>query len=541
MLTLMLAIMLVVVGCAGNNNGADKGSENKGNANANKDSGNSEPEKRSKISVSVYDRGSIPPEEGTMEDNRWTKWMVEEGPVDIEFVTIPRWESKEKYNVLFASGGAPDLIFEYDTAYRNSLISQKQLMPLNDLIEEHSVEYKALLEKFPILRKVATREDGNMYEFGRLNGLKTNHMFFVRKDWLDNLGLSVPKTTEELYAVAEAFVNEDPDQNGEKDTLAMGVSFVGGNILNQMFQAVGYKIENDTIVRTWENGIAKDNFIRKMYDNNLIDKDFLTDTGEKSKQDFINGKLGFYGANGGEAYSIFTALKANVPDAKVMAIPLPASEFGQFGPVISNPAQGTAAINANAKDPVAVMKFVDFLVRESSMMTLYYGNEGEHYELDENGCPKPIDADKNAQELNWTGDLRMLVSSGLFGECSSFKNTLDLSNPIDQEYLEIIEQSDAAYLNPETPLAELTHGEHMPTLPEDLQLIVTNTKDQMTAYSQQGQLGGNGYTVEQAAADTKEYWEKAGGAKVDEWYANWYETRGDEAILAKDLYEIKID
>ena len=75
---------------------------------------------------------------------------------------LPR-AKREKYNVLFASGDAPDLIFEYDTKYRNSLISQKQLMPLNELIEEHSVEYKALLEEYPILRKVTTRDDGNIY------------------------------------------------------------------------------------------------------------------------------------------------------------------------------------------------------------------------------------------------------------------------------------------------------------------------------------------------------------------------------------------
>lgn len=546
MLAVTLVVMLIVAGCASNNNGSDQPSNSKGNnenASTNKDAGNEGTEERGKISSAIYDRGSVPAEEGTTVDNRWTKWLVEQGPVDVDFVTIPRWEYKEKYNVLFASGDAPDLIFEYDTKYRNILISQKQLMPLNDLIEEHSVEYKALLEKYPILRKVATREDGNMYEFGRLMGLRTNHMLFVRKDWLDNLGLSVPTTTDELYEVAEAFVNDDPDQNGQKDTLAMGVSFVGDNILKQMFQSVNYKIENGTIVRTWDNLTAKDSFVKKMYDNNLVDKDFITemDTGEKSKQDFISGKLGFYGANGGEAYTIFEALKKNVPDAKVMAIPLPASEFGQFGPVISNPVQGTAAINTNAKDPVAVMKYVDFLVRESTMKTLNYGIEGEHYQVNDKGCPVPIDAEKNKQELSWNGDMKMLVSSALFGECGHVKNTYDPNDPIQKEYLEIIEQSDAAYLNPDTPLAELTHGEHMPTLPEDLQLIVTNTEEQLKAFSQQGVLGGSKYTVEQATADAKAYWEKAGGAKVDEWYANWYETRGDEAILAKDLYEIKID
>ncbi|GBG07119.1 ABC transporter substrate-binding protein [Paenibacillus agaridevorans] len=536
-LSMTLVFALLIAGCSG-------GNVNTGGKEKTKEENKEEAvkEERGNITVSIYDRGSVPPEEGTAENNRWTKWMSENGPANVKFVPVPRWESKEKFNVMFASSKAPDLIFEYDTAYRNELIAQKQLMPLNDLIEEHSVEYKALLEKYPILRKVATREDGNMYEFARLNGLMTNHLLFVRQDWLEKLSLSVPKTMEEFYEVAEAFVKQDPDNNGKTDTLAMGVTMVGGVIIDQMFQDVAYKVKDGAVVRTWENSIAKNNFLKKLYDNALIDKDFLTDkNGEKAKQDFINGKLGFYGVNGGEAYATFSALKANLPDAKVMAISLPASEFGQFGPIINNPVQGTAAINANAKDPVAVMKYVDFLVRESTMKTLQFGIENEHYKMGESGCPTPIDAEKNQKELGWMADYRMLVSGGLFGDCGSFKHQLDPNNPVDQEYMAIMDQADAAYLNPKAPFAEMTHGEHKPTIPKELQLINTNTREQITSMYQQSLIGGSKYTVEQAAADAQAYWEKSGGKQVEDWYTNWYVNHSADAIMTKDLYEIKID
>lgn len=501
-------------------------------------------EARGKISVSVYDRGTIPAEEGTMDKNRWTRWLGKNGPADLKFSTVPRWESKEKFNVLFASASAPDLIFEYDTSYRNELINQKQLMPLNDLIEEHSVEYKAMLEKYPILKKVATREDGNMYEFGRLNGLVTNHVLYVRKDWLDKLGLSIPKTVDEFYAVAEAFVKQDPDGNNKNDTLAMGVTGAADAVLNAIFQNVGYKVQDGSLVRTWDNSIARNEFVKKLYDNGLIDKDFLTDKGEKANQDFISGKLGFFGANGGAAspgYRVFEALKKNFPEAKVVAMELPASQFGQFSPVINNPAQATASINANAKDPVAVMKYVDFLVRESTAHTLNFGLEGEHYQLGDNGCPKLIDSEKNKKELDWNGDLRMLVSPALFGPCGHFSNQLDLSNPIDQEFMEIIKQAEAAYLNPVRPMADFTHNEYMPSLPKDLQLIVTNTNEQLASFYQKALIGGAKYSVEQASKDAQAFWEKAGGKQVEQWYADWYKNSSKNAILAKDMYEIKID
>ncbi|CAH0122319.1 hypothetical protein PAE9249_04868 [Paenibacillus sp. CECT 9249] len=533
----LLAAMLLVAGCSGNGATNTTKTESQGEQ--------GQAEARGSISLSVYDRSMVPAEEGTIESNRWTRWLNDNGPADLKFTAIPRWEFKEKFNVLFASGSAPDLIFEYATGYRNELINQKQLMPLGDLIEQHSTEYKALLEKYPLLQKVAARDDGNIYEFGRINGLATNQVLYVRKDWLDKLNLPVPKTVEEFYNVAEAFVKQDPDGNGQKDTFAIGVTGVGAQVIDSMFQDVGYKVQDGTMVRTWDNSIAKSNFIKKLYDNGLIDKDFLTDkNGEKAKQDFINGKMGFYGANGGamsEGYLIFSALKKNVPDAKVMAIPLPASEFGQFSPSIQNPVQATAAINSNAKDPVAVMKYVDFLVRESTMKTMMFGVEGEHYAVDDSGCPKPIDQEKNKKELDWNIDFRMLASPAFFGECGKYQNQLDPSNPIDQEFLEIIQQAEEAYLTPERPIADYTHGEYKPSLPKDLELIVTNTGEQMVSYYQQALVGGGKYTVEQAAQDARAFWEKAGGKKVDDWMAEWYKTHADTAILTDDLYDITIE
>ncbi len=48
-------------------------------------------------------------------------------------------------------------------------------------------------------------------------------MLWLRKDWLDALDLEVPKTLDEIAAVLEAFVNEDPDGNGQNDTVGLVV------------------------------------------------------------------------------------------------------------------------------------------------------------------------------------------------------------------------------------------------------------------------------------------------------------------------------
>jgi multiple sugar transport system substrate-binding protein len=46
---------------------------------------------------------------------------------------------------------------------------------------------------------------------------------FIRKDWREKVGKPVPKTWDDLAALAKAFAEQDPDGNGKKDTYGMAV------------------------------------------------------------------------------------------------------------------------------------------------------------------------------------------------------------------------------------------------------------------------------------------------------------------------------
>lgn len=107
-------------------------------------SGDSPGTKKGKISVMVYDRGRVPAEEGNYEKNRWTEWINKNAPAEVTFVPIPRNKPEDKLNVLLASGSAPDFIQDYNPLNKNAWYASKRLMPLDDLIEKHSVEYKAI-------------------------------------------------------------------------------------------------------------------------------------------------------------------------------------------------------------------------------------------------------------------------------------------------------------------------------------------------------------------------------------------------------------
>lgn len=493
---------------------------------------------RPKITVAVYDRGQMPAGEGDFAKNRWTEWINKNSPVDVQFVPIPRNDEVAKFNTLFASGSAPDLIVTYDANYRNDLYSAKQVIPLDDLIAK-TTNYKALMDKYPLLKKIGYKNDGKLYELGRVSGLRVNTELLIRGDWLKKLNLDVPKTPEDLLKVSKAFSEMDPDGNGKKDTLGINLSGGGDGVINAIFGSDTYLFDNNgKLYHDFERAKAATDFKKQLVDAGVVDRDFLTDKGgEKAKQDWLNGKLGIYGVGKFTSnLSLFQTFKKNNPDAVITPIPLPAGPYGQFSAEPDTPAGSVALVNANAKNPGAVLQYVDWLISDQTQKTLKYGVEGENWKMGPNGCPVPIDAQKNKKELDWNFDYwTPFGNSVLLGKCADFVSSLDLNDPIQKELADIYQKSAEVNLQKSRP--HYKDVQFMPALPKDVQLISTNGMKYMDLFNK-AIVSGTKYTTDQALKDAKAMWEQAGGSKVDDYYTKYYAEHMDKVYLAKkDTYD----
>lgn len=527
----------LLAGCSGGND-----ENNTGGNNAGGDAG----EKRGSISQTIYDRGSVPNGMGTIEDNMWTKWINENGPADVKFVAVPRWESQAKLNVLLASGSAPDLIFEFGTSIRNQLFDQKQLMPLDDLIEEHSVEYKALIEKYPQLRQAGIKTDGKLYEVGRMNEVYPLTSAFIRQDWLDKLGLDMPTTEEEVLAVAKAFAEEDPDGNGVDDTYGLGGMAFGdmGGFYRYMHNANWVNLGEDGELQVGPNNMKESTaFKRALYESGVVDKDFLTDKdGSKTRQDFLNGKIGIYSYMTadymGFASRELDTLMKNVPEAKLTIMPMPKTSVGQFNPAWNNPVQMTAVVNARAKDPEAIIQYIDFLVKPETGRTFRNGLEGVHVNLEEDGKPVIIDQEKYKNEVSWAADFAMLYSRLEEGKYGYTETQFDESVPAQKEALRLFQDAVKVYMT-DLPVGEgLTHSEHMPQLPKELQLKFTNVTTAINDIYTRAIIGGDKFTIEQAQADVEKQWADGGGSEIEAWYKEWWSKEKDNVLIWEDFYDI---
>jgi putative aldouronate transport system substrate-binding protein len=375
---------------------------------------------------------------------------------------------------------------------------------------------------------------------GNINSLYPYTGLLIRSDWLEKLGLPVPRTLEELTNVARAFVERDPDGNGVKDTYGIGgFIYKAGSSVNAWFHAGSpWIVRNNELVYGWDLVRAAVEFKKMAYDSGLVDKDYLSDNnGSRLKQSFVNGKLGIYPWTFTQAQlatdELYT-LRQNVPNAKVMFIPFPETSVGQYNYAVMNPIQMTTIVNAACKDPRAVIQYIDFLKEGRTSGIFSYGIEGVHHTLDAEGYPVIKDLEKFNREVGWAGDFTMIIDMDA-RKAYWKERDYDINNPLGKEVFDLYKSTFQIFdLN--RPYPELTHGEHMPSLPSDLALIDANINT--VDFLNRAIVSGSSYTVDQAMRDAQAAWERGGGKQIEEWYKNWYKNNGKDAFLARDIYDM---
>lgn len=151
------------------------------------------------------------------------KELTEKTNINFEFIVAPQEGVQDKLNMLLASGDYPDIIiggFFTNADLVKYGTGENILIPLNDLIEENCVNLKERWEDAPKIKEMMTTPDGNIYgipslDSGGLGHGAVNYKVWMNKEWLENVGMEAPQTTEEFRAVLEAFKEQDANGNGD--------------------------------------------------------------------------------------------------------------------------------------------------------------------------------------------------------------------------------------------------------------------------------------------------------------------------------------
>ena len=326
----------------------------------------------------------------------------------------------EQLNVRIAGGELPDAFVAESTGMIPSYVEGgiAAEVPI-EYIREKAPHYAAAIDKYAPNAWDATAYNGKNYGFSQPMAVYPMAVYW-NKNWLDAVGRDVPTTLEEMEDVLLAFVNEDPDGNGKKDTAGMAE-----RMFNAVFGAygvrcvtggsTGFKVEE---MQLDENGYPFFPYIRpeakealallhKWYDMGIIDKEFVTGENRGGyvwfSHSFMNQKIGCTTAqvshyfmteddnydpgNMGRCMKEFRKMD---PNARVVIGPAPIGPEGKSGTEGWAPIGKTIIFTQNVKDDPrkldAILALLEaFYADPDFALLLSYGEKGVDWEMTEYG------------------------------------------------------------------------------------------------------------------------------------------------------------
>ena len=362
------------------------------------------------ISVELYDRNV----DGGTEagDNAWTKWiqeqMLERYNVKVSFVTVARWTEGDEINNLLAAGTAPDICYTYSYPTIQTYANMGGVLDLAPILDEYRPYVNNM---FDWLTEDAIYQDkdpstgtlwaieGKRNEICRINT-------FVRKDWLDKLGLKAPTTKAEFEEMLKAFRdNADTLLGADASKMVpysigsdvgwriatLIESFMDPDITDKELYVTGYDSR-----RLPMNGTKEaTQLVNKWYNDGLVWKDFyLYKAGDATEDDMI--KAGFVGAfthnydypfRGGKD-SINAVLAAQFgADAKFVAINPFEDKNGKYTKYNYGITGDRKVFFPATNDEVlASLLYLDFMSEAKTVEFLQAGEEGVIHTVADNGA-----------------------------------------------------------------------------------------------------------------------------------------------------------
>jgi putative aldouronate transport system substrate-binding protein len=427
---------------------------------------------------------------------------------EIKFSWIPDASREERINTALASDSLADIVtLNPDVSPVRNALKSGAFWNVEDYLDEFP-NLKAISKD---KRKSASIE-GKLYGVPLQKDLARNGVV-IRKDWLDKLGLSVPKTTEELMEVAKAFTEKDPDGNGKNDTTGF---MDRSDLVYGAFKTLGsyygtpnvWKVdskgkftpefETDGYIKTME-------YMKKLYDNGWINKDFAVTAKTDQQQNFAQGKAGIYVGALFDGKNLQT-MAAGIQDNMELALVNEMTSEANSQPAIWSAGNGIGGLLSfprsevkDEKELKRILKFVNDLLEPEIYTLMTYGLEGTHYKLNSDGA-----YEISNQDL-WQQEVQPFAASRPKETGYGLKDPNPIKSLADEK---IAQNEKFAVLNPAFPLESETNT----TQGSELQKFITDATYQYIL----GEISLDDFKK------AVKSWNDAGGKTIKEEYEKAY-------------------
>lgn len=169
------------------------------------------------------------------EDNAWTRWLEEQTGIDIEIVLLPTENPAQKVELMIAANEElPDIVCVRTISPANLYAYYQDgiILPLDEMREKYAYYLNQEIEtyfpngEFEKVERLCRTYDGAQILWPATyndpsNNYNPGFTLHLRDDWLEDTGMELPTTTEELYDVLVAFRDRDPNGNGVADEIPL--------------------------------------------------------------------------------------------------------------------------------------------------------------------------------------------------------------------------------------------------------------------------------------------------------------------------------
>ena len=303
--------------------------------------------------------------------------------------------SKEAFNLMLVSGNLPDIVAGDGLKAQFMRYGMEgAFIPLDPLIATHAPHLQRFLDAHADIRRAITAADGHIYFIPYIPDGRAARGWFIRQDWLDQLGLPVPTDVHALYTTLKAFRERDPNGNGRRDEVPyfvresaeLGRLFTlwdarsSGSDSAHDFYVEGGKVRHPYADPAYRVAIRN---VAQWYREGLIDREVFT-RGPRARDVLLaNNQGGLTHDWFASTASYNGVLEKRIPGFKLLPLPPPASISGrrieENRRALLKP-DGWAITAAN-KQPVETIKLFDFYFSDIGRRLANFGVEGVHYDL----------------------------------------------------------------------------------------------------------------------------------------------------------------
>lgn len=305
-------------------------------------------------------------------NNAWTRYLKEKLNIQNTnlFEANDGDDYEQKVSMAIVSGEIPDIMVVGDYATLKQLYENDLITDLTEVYENcASDKIKEIYDSYDgVCLETATFD-------GKLMGLPTTEIshgpgiLWLRKDWMDKCNLAEPKTMEDIYNILQQFLVQDPGGNGEGQTAGLvidpeiagnsGGSYMPNNIFT-LYGAYPKQWIDDgsgnavygSVQPQMKEALEQ---LSKMYSEGLIDKQFVTRTGDDRKGLLNSGKSGAFFGNWWGAWEVADSMSLN-KEAEWVPYICPVGSDGKVTMFSGNPNSSYVVVRKEFEHPELVMK-----------------------------------------------------------------------------------------------------------------------------------------------------------------------------------------